>query len=250
MSDPFERLRNPDVSSVVPDVAALKARARRIERRRQTVLGAGAMTVAIVAVIGVALGTGGEPTQLAEGQRSKATPAATLAPLAAEQAESTPIAREQTAAATVGGPSADRAAAPETGETATSSGAALAGAPELHATIEVKEASLTRATQLTLKVCNQSPDVVKRTFGTSQRYDFEVKRGSDVVWRWSGGRMFTQVVGQETWKLNECKTWTEEWNGVTSSGALAAQGEYQAIGVLKTSPELKSKATSFCFGSC
>ncbi|MEX0875512.1 MAG: BsuPI-related putative proteinase inhibitor [Actinomycetota bacterium] len=252
MSDPFERLRNPNVSSVVPDVASLKARARRIERRRQMVLGSGAMAVAIVAVIGIAIGTARDTTQIALERKAEPTETAAAAMDQATAGQGAPSpsvdVQEFADTSTAGGASADRAA-PETQESGASA-VASTKAPPLEATIGFKEATLTSGTQFTLKVCNTSPDVVKRTFATSQRYDFEVKRGGDVIWRWSDGRMFTQVVGQETWKLNECKTWTEEWSGTTSAGALAAQGEYQTIGVLKTSPEMRSKAKSFCFGSC
>lgn len=52
---------------------------------------------------------------------------------------------------------------------------------------------------LTLQVANQSPQPVTLQFRTAQRYDFVVQepQGRE-VWRWPAGRMFAQVLGEET----------------------------------------------------
>jgi hypothetical protein len=81
---------------------------------------------------------------------------------------------------------------------------------------------------------------VKRSFGSSQRYDFEVSQNDKLVWRWSDGMFFTQVVGEETWKSKECKTWTADWDATNSDGTPVATGDYEAVGILKTSPELRT----------
>lgn len=120
---------------------------------------------------------------------------------------------------------------------------------ELEATLEIEDQAIGRGKTFTLKVCNTTSGTVKREFGTSQRYDFEVKRDGELVWRWSDGRVFTQVVGEETWKAKECKTWAEEWDATNSDGAPVPTGDYEAAGVLKTSPELRTKGQKFSVGA-
>ena len=52
---------------------------------------------------------------------------------------------------------------------------------------------------LTLLVLNRSPQPVSLTFRNAQRYDIVVQDAKgDPVWRWSAGRMFAQVMGEET----------------------------------------------------
>jgi hypothetical protein len=107
-----------------------------------------------------------------------------------------------------------------------------------------------RGADLTLKACNPGSETVRREFRSGQRYDFAVSRSDEVVWRWSDGRAFTQGVGTETWKAKECKTWTERWDGMTSSGAPASSGSYEAVGVLTTSERQRTKPVSFCLEIC
>lgn len=52
--------------------------------------------------------------------------------------------------------------------------------------------------ELTLKVVNRSPRPVTLGFRTSQRYDLLIQNAQgQEVWRWSGERMFAQMLGQE-----------------------------------------------------
>ena len=49
-----------------------------------------------------------------------------------------------------------------------------------------------------LEVFNHGDDRVTFNFGSSQRYDFWVKdKDGKEVWRWSAGKVFAQVLGQE-----------------------------------------------------
>jgi hypothetical protein len=118
----------------------------------------------------------------------------------------------------------------------------------LTATLEVKE--MLHGADFTLKVCNPGDRSVERSFNTSQRYDFEAKRGDELVWRWSNGRAFGEVVGKERWGPGECKKWTEHWDGTSSSGGVAPSGSYEAIGILKSSPDQQTKPKRLCLDIC
>jgi hypothetical protein len=125
------------------------------------------------------------------------------------------------------------------------------GSDLLEVTLDVKERSVpNRGAEFTLKACNTGPETVERHFPDAQRYDFAVKRNDDVVWRWSDGRSFAQVTGREEWEPGECKTWKETWDGMTTSGAPAPSGEYEAVGVLKTPNPQHAKAVEFCLDIC
>ena len=117
--------------------------------------------------------------------------------------------------------------------------------PELEATLTVTDQMIGRGKTFTLKVCNVSSATVTRDFGTSQRYDFEVSRRGKLVWRWSDGQMFSQVIGSESWKPKGCKSWSESWDASTADGGRAPAGDYEAVGILKAQPELRTSPTSF-----
>lgn len=52
--------------------------------------------------------------------------------------------------------------------------------------------------QMTLKVFNYGETEVTLNFTTSQRYDFSITNNSGKeIWRWSKGKMFTQMMGDE-----------------------------------------------------
>jgi hypothetical protein len=107
-----------------------------------------------------------------------------------------------------------------------------------------------RGVGFTLRACNKTTETIEKTFSSGQRYDFEVSRNGDRVWRWSDGQVFTQVYGQETWEPGQCKSYSEFWDGTDSSGAPAPPGKYEAVGVLTSSPPLRSAAKSFCLDTC
>ena len=99
-------------------------------------------------------------------------------------------------------------------------------------------------------MCNTSGTKQVRSFATAQRYDFIVKRGDNVVWTWAEDRVFAQSTGEETWEPDECRGWTETWDGMTSSGMRAADGKYSVEAVLTTKPEVRPDPITFCHGLC
>jgi hypothetical protein len=258
MSDPLTRLGSLGARGAPPDLDAIKLRAHRIQRRRQTGLAsAGAAAMAIVAVVGVLLTTGPEGEKATQTLADELRESAAPSPAAQAYAPLTTVPESASAGKVVGGSSTSGSSG-STGSapvarSETDSGEAAALAPSrasadkepLVATVAVEDQMLGRGKTFTLKVCNATSEPVKRSFGSSQRYDFEVSQGGKVVWRWSDGQFFTQVVGEEAWKAKECKEWSADWDATTSDGGRAPAGDYKAVGVLKSSPEVRSAPKSF-----
>jgi len=73
---------------------------------------------------------------------------------------------------------------------------------------------------MTLKVFNYTEEEMIFHFNTSQRYDFiiEDEEGNE-IWRWSEGRMFAQMLGEENLGPNNPEvTYTAEYKGKLSPG--------------------------------
>ncbi|MGH2758993.1 MAG: BsuPI-related putative proteinase inhibitor [Actinomycetota bacterium] len=263
MSDPLIHLQGERSRTPAP-VDAIRSRAARIERRKHIVLGSGGGIIALIALS--ALFAGGLPggdakRDLAQALRLPPTPpivAGTASP-ATTEGETSGENRLATApdmgAATDGGSSAATLSAP--GSRSSAEGAAPAaaadqpGEPSLDVTLEVSDQSfLGRRFELTLSACNNGSETIDQTFPTGQRYDFEVGRNGEVVWRWSDGQVFTQEYGTEPWEPGECKTYSEIWNGSDSDGSFVEAGTYQAEGVLASDPQLRSGQQDFCVESC
>lgn len=66
--------------------------------------------------------------------------------------------------------------------------------------------------RMQMQVKNLGPEPVVLQFMTGQTYDFTVHNAEGgLVWRWSQGRMFTQMLQSRTVKPGEGYTLTEEW---------------------------------------
>ena len=254
MSDPFDRLRDTDTTAFTPDLGAIRSRARQITRRRQQLLGGSAVAVALIAVAGIFFTTKDDSHRTATFAQRE--------PTAAPSIEAAPFAAADTAAAPTDGDAQKRAADSSAEQQATGAstagGSAAVTAPNtmssapapLAVTLSVKDRSSGRGADLTLKACNQSNESVSRDFATSQRYDFEVSKNGAVVWKYSEGRAFAQMVGDESWAPKQCKTWTATWDGMRSSGGLAGPGTYEVVGVLSTDPPLRTDPQKYCLDVC
>jgi hypothetical protein len=87
---------------------------------------------------------------------------------------------------------------------------------------------------LTLTVINAGPSPVTLQFSSGQKYDFEVRRGGQVVWRWSADRMFTQALTSMTLGPRERKVFTETWKQQDNNGQPVGAGTYEAVAVITT----------------
>jgi hypothetical protein len=88
--------------------------------------------------------------------------------------------------------------------------------------------------RLTLAVANPGSAPVTLQFATSQKFDFEVRRGGVTVWRWSADRMFTQVLTSLTLAPGARQSFAETWKQQDNKGQPVPAGEYEAIATLTT----------------
>lgn len=87
--------------------------------------------------------------------------------------------------------------------------------------------------KFTLTARNASKAPVQVTFTSGQKYDIEARNDANgaLAWRWSEGRMFTQIFREETWQPGETRRYEDTWNARTSNpdgseGAPIAAGRY------------------------
>jgi LysM repeat protein len=76
------------------------------------------------------------------------------------------------------------------------------------------------------------------TYRTSQRVDFQVWRDNFLIWQWSSGRAFTQVVTTETLRPGEQRVYRAEWNQ-RSDSMLARPGTYRLVGWNLATPSIR-----------
>jgi hypothetical protein len=88
--------------------------------------------------------------------------------------------------------------------------------------------------RLTFAIANSGPAPVTLQFATSQKYDFEVRRGGQTVWRWSADRMFTQALTSLTLAPGARQTFAQTWKQQDDRGQPVTAGEYEAIATLTT----------------
>ena len=84
---------------------------------------------------------------------------------------------------------------------------------------------------MTLRVFNHADQQITFSFRDARRYDFTIEdEEGQAVWRWSHGRMFAQVLGEETLGSGREEVLYSE----TYTGMLKA-GEYKVTGILVAS---------------
>lgn len=213
-------------------MSVIRARARRRQNRRRGAIGAmTAMTVLGVALIIQPLGTGprrqggttaSDPQLSANPPRKDTSSSANLDSGATRQA--LPM------------PAAPASKGPVDVELETSSATVLPGAP----------------LRLKIKVCNRGSQEVEVSFGTSQRYDFEVMsdKTSAIVWRWSDGMLFAQVIGKERFAPGCLQLGETSWDGSDSEGRPVEPGTYKARAILTSAPRVRSSPRDVCVISC
>lgn len=87
---------------------------------------------------------------------------------------------------------------------------------------------------LTLTVTNPARSPVTLEFSSGQKYDFEVRRAGQVVWRWAADRMFTQALTSLTLGPGERLSFSERWNQKDNQGQQVPAGTYEAVATLTT----------------
>jgi hypothetical protein len=74
-----------------------------------------------------------------------------------------------------------------------------------------------------LHITNATTRPIALEFATSQRYDVEIWSNGSRVWRWSDGKSFAQVLGEEAMAPGETRRYTAAWHP-SGPGAWEARG--------------------------
>lgn len=78
---------------------------------------------------------------------------------------------------------------------------------------------------LSLRVENVSSEPVTLRFASGQRYDFSITdRAGKVAWRWSAGRGFIQMLGQERLEPGDALSYEERYDGELAPGSYTVAG--------------------------
>ncbi|MGH3579895.1 MAG: BsuPI-related putative proteinase inhibitor, partial [Mycobacterium sp.] len=101
---------------------------------------------------------------------------------------------------------------------------------------------------LTLTVTNPGPAPVTVAFPSSQQYDFEVRLGERVLWRWSAERAFLQTLTQRTLGPGERWVVTETWDGRDDQGQFLAPGTYEVVARLTSRANTLAAAVPLLIG--
>ena len=83
--------------------------------------------------------------------------------------------------------------------------------------------------EVTLELRNTSDQPLVLDFSTGQRYDFAIlSTPADTVWSWSEGRMFMQMLGQETVQPNQVLVYREQVSPQLPAGTFTIVGRIVA----------------------
>ncbi len=83
--------------------------------------------------------------------------------------------------------------------------------------------------QLVLVLENTGPEAVTLQFMNAQRYDFEIRDAADeVVWRWSDGMGFAQMLGSEVLQPGDVRRYEEVFSGRLPIGTYTVVGTVTA----------------------
>lgn len=78
------------------------------------------------------------------------------------------------------------------------------------------------------------------TYFSSQRYEFEIRQDSRLLWRWSDGRAFGRSTQRVQIRPEETLTFTEQWPQVDSTGRQVEPGRYRVV-AWNTARELREE---------
>lgn len=85
--------------------------------------------------------------------------------------------------------------------------------------------------EITLELSNQGPETASVQFPTGQMYDLVVLSGSQRIWQWSLGRVFTQAFTTLSLRAGESKIFQERWNQRDAQDRQVPSGGYEMLGV-------------------
>jgi hypothetical protein len=80
------------------------------------------------------------------------------------------------------------------------------------------------AVEMTLTVSNRAKRAVTFRFRDARRFDFIIETKGKSLWRWSDGRMFAQVLGEERLPPGDSLTYRAKFKGVLKPGIYMVRG--------------------------
>lgn len=81
-----------------------------------------------------------------------------------------------------------------------------------------------------LRVANEGENALTLRFSSSQRYDFRIEDpGGEQAWRWSAGRGFIQMLGEERLEVGEQVVYREEFQGRLEPGRYTLTGTLTSV---------------------
>lgn len=115
--------------------------------------------------------------------------------------------------------------------------------PALKAEVKTdkKQYGVNDAIKLTLTVKNTTKETILLRFSSSQKFDFEIKRGAapagETVWQWARNMMFAQMMMSTRLEAGKSLTFTETYKPGAKAGDGTAlppltAGTYTAVGTL------------------
>lgn len=90
---------------------------------------------------------------------------------------------------------------------------------------------------LRLIIANNGQAPVTYHFRSGRQYDFEIYRGGVLIWRWSDGRVFIQMLTTFTVPPGGRKEFAEQWRQTDAKGRGVPPGEYVAVALLPVDRE-------------
>lgn len=108
------------------------------------------------------------------------------------------------------------------------------------AAVRVEAAPGARSVKFALSVTNRTSKRVELNFPSGQTHDFVVLDATGrEVWRWSDGRMFTQLMQNRLLEARDMVTYDERWPAPPSAGA------YTLVAVLHSDTHPVEKRVNF-----
>ncbi|HLV79903.1 MAG TPA: BsuPI-related putative proteinase inhibitor [Chthonomonadaceae bacterium] len=90
--------------------------------------------------------------------------------------------------------------------------------------------------KMTITAKNATRDPARLTFPTGQRYDLDIRRGSEPknpkIWQWSRGRMFTQMVSFVSLPPGKMLVFTETYHPGQEQAPVLTPGAYMITATL------------------
>jgi len=107
---------------------------------------------------------------------------------------------------------------------------------------EKKSYSIGEPVPLRFEVINISSEAIEFTFPTGQQFDFLLRNREQVIWRWSYGKQFIQIITKISIEPGQSLIYRVEWPQVDNLGNPVPPGKYKAIALLMVTTPLESPA--------